>query len=279
MKRMWKADMQFTQQHQQRLQACAEASRDLSSNLAVASTLCFYEGAEMLNAGIPLAIGSVASAVLSTVYTHLSGEVQPGDMYNVAYTEPPPHARGQVETAFEEVFRAFALYLLQLESVSHNLHCSYTRLHATEQLLKEQQDNPESGEYLDAQMFSALHLQALWRNLELSEHLHTLLLVNAARVNIYWYRAKQRLPNQQHFTYQEIEQVLTSAWQNQKSSIATYQLPAFDINGPELALQQLSQRSEFAFPLLLFQRQYHESVYYLNQDLHSCQEHFYDDLK
>lgn len=271
--------MQFTQQHKQRLQACVGATRDLSSNLAIAGTLCFYEGSEMLNAGIPLAIGSVASAVLSTEYTHLSGDVQPGDMYDVAYTEPPTHARGQVETAFEEVFRALALCLLQLEVVLRNLHYSYTRLHATEQLLMAQASNPKGGEYQDAQMFSTLHLQALWRNLELSEHLHALLLLNAPRVNMYWYRAKQRLPNQQHFTYQEIEQVLTSAWQNQRQSIATYQLAAFDINGPELALQLLSQQGEFSYPALLLQRQFHESVYYLNQALRSCRDHFYEDLK
>lgn len=268
--------MYFDETQKQLLQNCAATNATLSARLACAGTLCIYEGAEMLNAGIPLLVASVASAATSAEFAHLSKDTSPSDMYDVAYTEPITFGHVSSETAFEDIFRSFAQRLLQFKIVLNNIQRSYTRLHSTEQALQSNKGDPNSGAYLDASMFSTLHLQALWRDLALCEQLLAQLLVSAPRVNIYWHRAQQRLPTQENFGYHEIEEIFTTIWRDQRSIIAAYQLPAFQINGPEVALKLLSLQQRFAFPPLLLDTSWHKSTYHLSRSLRQRLGSFYE---
>ncbi|GHO46547.1 hypothetical protein KSX_47100 [Ktedonospora formicarum] len=230
----------------------------------------------MLNAGIPLLMGSVASAAICEEQSHLPDKVTPIEMYDVAYTEPVIFAKVSSETPFESVFRPFTQMLLQLKSTLYNYHLSLIRLNATEQEMQTNLSDPNSGEYQDASMFSILHIQALWRNLDLSSQLLMRLLTGAPRVNISWHRARQHIPMQQRFNFPDISKIITNIWKDQSKIVATYQLPAFKIDGPEMVLKLLSMRKDLTTPSLLIDNQWHRSNFMLRQELSQSIEHFYE---
>lgn len=189
--------MNITDEQKLRMQACAAATANTTTVLAAAGTLCVYAGADAVNTGITLLVSSACTGAMVEAYANLANDLPQGDMYDVEYTEPIAVVLPKPSVDFGAVLQDFAKRLLLLVAALHNLHLSYVRAQATEAAIANNRGDPQGAEQ-DAQLFHTLHLQAIWRNLALSNRLHNELLLSAPRVNMLWHHYKLQHPQTSH---------------------------------------------------------------------------------
>jgi hypothetical protein len=268
--------MQSTEALKQQSQRCALATTNLSASLALAATMCIDGGSD---AAIPLLIGSVAAAEMAGAYTDLTQDGQEENLYEVQYTEPIAMPLPQVPLGFETALLGFTTGLLQLNIALHLVHLSYGRLHATMEMFENNRHDPEGALFLDAQLFSTLQRQALWRNLKFCTMLHNDLLLLTPCVNLLWHQFRLQVPSQARFSEQNVRETLTNVWQVRAQDIATYQLSAFGITGCAAMLHVLTQTGRtLTDPVLLVQEEWHQSTYLLTQSFQHALDTFYPPL-
>ncbi len=265
--------MQSTEALKQQSQRCAQATSNLSASLALAATMCIDGGSD---AAIALLVGSVAAAEMAGAYADLTHDGPQENMYEVQYTEPITIPQPQTTLAFETVLEDFTTGLLQLNIALHYVHLSYGRLHATMEALEHNQDDPEGALFLDAQLFSTLQRQALWRNLKLCTILHHDLLLLTPCVNLLWHQFRLQVPSQARFSEHDVRETLTDIWQVRAQDIAAYRLGAFGITGCAGMLHVLAQQGRtLTDPVVLVQEEWHKSAYLLTHSFQHALDTFY----
>ncbi len=268
--------MQSTEALKQQSQRCAQATSNLSASLALAATLCIDAGS---NAAIALLVGSVAAAEMAGAYTDLTHDGSQENMYEVQYTEPITIPQPQTTFAFETVLEDFTTGLLQLNIALRHVLLSYGRLHATMEAYENNRQEPAGALFLDAQLFSTLQRQALWRNLTLCTTLSNNLLLLTPCVNLLWHQFRLRVPSQARFSEQNVRETLTDIWQVRAQDIAAYPLSASGITGCASMLHVLTQqRRTLTDPVLLVQDEWHQSTYRLTQSFQRALDTFYPPL-
>jgi hypothetical protein len=267
--------MKITDEQKQRVHVCAATTADLSVLLAVAGTLCMYAGADAIDSGVTLVVGSAAAGEMAQAYADLASDLAPGDMYDVEYTEPVEIMLAPPANEFQAALQSFTMCLLSLRAALRNVHLSYVRLQATDAALKDNSSDPEGAIYQDAKLFSSLQRQALWRNLTLCKRLQEDLLFSAPRVNMLWHQFKLRLPSQDRLSNQEVSEIVTTIRQDRAEDIATYQLTTFGITGLTATLHLLKQKGQLTDPALLLDEQWHKSVQLLTRAFQHVLDNFY----
>lgn len=269
-------DIQSTEGMKQQSQRCAQATTNLSASLALAATLCIDAGSD---AAIALLIGSVAAAEMVGAYTDLTHDGPQENMYEVQYTKPVTPPSSQAILTFETVLQDFTTGLLQLNIALHHVSLSYGRLHATMEACENNQHEPESELFQDAQLFSTLQRQALWRNLKLCTTLSNNLLLLTPCVNVLWHQFRLRIPSQAHFSEHAVRETLTTIWQVRAQDIATYPLSASGITDCTSMLHILMQPGRtLTDPIILIQEEWHQCISLLTQSFQHALDTFYSSL-
>jgi hypothetical protein len=268
--------MQGTEALKQWSQRSAVATANLSASLALAATLCSDAGANADDAAIALLVGAVAAAEIEGAYADLTHDDSHEDMYEVQYAEPLAIPLSQATFAFETVLENFTTGLLQLNSILRLVHLSYERLHDTMDALENNRTAPESALFLDAQLFSTLQRQALWRNLQLCTQLHNDLLLLTPCINLLWHQFRLRIPSHRHFAIDDVSETLTTLWQVRAQDMVKYHLSASGITSYTGMLHILRQRgTTLSDPLLLVSEEWHKSMYLLTQSFQQALDTFY----
>ena len=267
--------MQRTEDLKQWSRQCALATTNLSASLALAATLCIDAGSNADDAALTLLVGSVVTAEMVKAYTALTNNGPQEDMYEVQYTEPITTALLQDALVFETVLKSFITGLLQLNTALRLLHLSYGRLSATVEEFENNRNDPEGALFLDAQLFSTLQRQALWRNLKLCILLHNDLLLLTPCVNLLWHQFRLRVPSQARFNEHDMRETLTNTWQVRTQDIDTYHLSAFGITSYTAMLQIIKQQGALMDPVLLIQDEWHKSISLLTQSFQHALDTFY----
>jgi hypothetical protein len=255
---------------------CAQATADLSASLAIAATLCINAGAIASEASIGLLVGSVAAAEIATAYTDLTNDDPQENMYEVQYVEPIASPRQQNAFTFENVLEKFTTSLLQLNIALQFVHRTNGRLHTTLKALEDNRDDPQGALFLDAQMFSTLQRQTLWRNLKLCTTLHNDLLLLTSCLNLQWHHFRLQVPTQANFDEHDMRETLITLWQVRAQDINKYSINTFRITDTASMLRILEQRAKtLANPVLLVQDEWHKSTYLITQSLQHLLDTFY----
>jgi hypothetical protein len=249
-------DIQSTEVMKQQSQRCAQATTNLSASLALAATLCIDAGSDAM---LPLLVSSVAAAEIAGAYTDLTHDGPQENMYEVQYTKSTAPHLPQAIFTFETVLQDFTTDLLQLNSALHHVSLSYGRLHATIEELENNQHEPEGALFQDAQLFSTLQGQALWRNLKLCTMLYNNLLLLTPCVNILWHQFRLSIPSQAYFSEHAVRETLTNIWQVRAQDIAAYPLNASGITDCTSMLHILIQPGRtLTDPVVLIQEEWHQ---------------------
>ena len=268
--------MQSTEVLKQQSHRCAQATTTLSASLALAATLCIDAGSD---AAIALLVGSIAAAEMAEAYEDITHDGPQENMYEVQYTEPIAMALPQTTLAFETVLKDFTTDVLQLHIALRHVHLSYGRLHATMEELENTRKDPEGALSLDAQLFSTLQRQALWRNLTLCTMLHQDLLLLTARFNVLWHQFRLRITSQARFREHDVRESLTDIWRVRAQDIAAYHLSAFGITDDAALLRVLAQpRRTLTDPVVLVQQEWHQSTSLLTHSFQHALDTFYPPL-
>jgi hypothetical protein len=256
--------------------SCAQATTDLSASLALAATLCVNAGAIASEASIGLLVGSVAAAEIATAYADLTNDDPQQDMYEVQYAEPITATLQPNSLTFEKVLENFTTNLLQLSNALQFVQRANRRLHATLEALEDNRDDPQGALFLDAQMFSTLQRQTLWRNLKLCTILQNDLLLLTPGINQLWRQFRLQVPSQANFNEHDVRETLTTLWRVRAQDINKYNLSAFRITDTASMLHILEQQAEtLTNPVLLVQDEWHKSIYLLTQSLQRALDTFY----
>lgn len=259
----------------QESQRCALATTNVSASLALAATLCLDAGSNASDVAIALLAGSIATAEMAGAYANLTHTSTTENMYEVQYMEPLTLS-SQATLTFETVLEDFIKGLLQLNLGLHLVHLSYQRLQATMEEFENNQGDPEGAIFLDAQLFSTLQRQALWRNLTLCTRLHQNLLLLTPCVNLLWHQFRLHIPSQARFTEHNVREVLTDTWQVRAKDIAAYHLSTFGIADEAAMLHILAQQEKtLTDPVLLVNEEWHESIFLLTRSFQHTLETFY----
>lgn len=266
--------MKITDEQKQLLQACTAATADMTAALAAAGTLCMYEAANALDAGVALLISSASAGELVAAYAKLATDLPEGDMYTVAYTDPVNVVLPPTQVEFTAVMQVVAKRLLLLRLVVRDLHCSSVRARALEAVLEQNRDHPQDAEYQDAQLYRVLHRQAIWRNLALCIQLQRELLLGAVRINMLWRNYKRQLPEESIISGQNVADIFASTWQERASEITAYQLPAFDVDGYTAALEIIKKRGQLTDPALLLDGAWHTHLDLLSRSFQQTLDDF-----
>lgn len=269
--------MKITNEQKLRLQACTAATANTTVVLAAAGTLCVYAGAGAVDTGITLLVSSACTGAMVEAYANLANDLPQGDMYDVEYTETIAVVLPKPSIEFGAVLQDFAKRLLLLNAALCNLHLSYVRAQATEAALASNRGDPQGAEYQDAMLFHTLHLQAIWRNLALSNRLHSELLLSAPRVNMLWHHYKLQLPQESRLSEQEVYEIFTNVWQERANDIAAYKLTAFGIDGFNSVLQLIRQKGQLTDPAILLDAHWHKQLQLLSLSFQQALDSFYLD--
>jgi hypothetical protein len=268
--------MQSSEAMKQQSRRCAQATTNLSASLALAATLCIDADSD---AALPLLVGSVAAAEIAGAYTDLTHDGPQENMYEVQYTEPVTPPSSQTILTFETVLQDFTTGLLQLNIALHHVSLSYGHLYATMEELENNQHEPEGALFLDAQLFSTLQRQALWRNLKLCTTLYNNLLLLTPCVNVLWHQSRLRIPSQARFIEYDVRETLTNIWQVRAQDIAAYPLSASGITDCTSMLHILIQPGRtLTDPVVLVQDEWHQCIYQLTQSFQYALDTFYPPL-
>ena len=267
--------LQRTEDLKQRSHHCASTATNLCASLALAATLCIDAGSNADDAALTLLVGSVVTAKMVKAYTTLTNNGSQEDMYEVQYAEPITTPLQQDTLVFETVLKNFATDLLQLNTVLHLVHLSYNRLQAIMEAFEDNHNDVEGALFLDAQLFSTLQRQALWRNLKLCTMLHNDLLLLTPCVNLLWHQFRLRVPSQARFNKHDVSETLTDIWRARSQDIASYHLNDFGITDCTAMLQIIEQQEVLTDPVLLIQDEWHKSIFLLTQSFQHALDTFY----
>jgi hypothetical protein len=265
-----------TEALKQRSHQCALAATDLSASLALAATLCIDAGSNGSDIAIPLLVGSAAAAEMVVAYEDLTRDGPQENMYEIQYPEPIALSLPQSTRAFESVLQDFATSLLQLNLALRSVHLSEGRLRATMEELKSNQHDPAGALFLDAQLFSTLQRQALWRSLKLCTTFHNDLLLLTPRVNALWHQFRLQVLSQALFSEHDLREMLTDIWQVRAQDMAAYDLNTFGITDDAGILPILAQQGRtLTDPVLLVQEEWHKRTSLLTQSFQHALDTFY----
>ncbi len=267
--------LQRTEDLKQRSHHCAVTTTNLCASLALAATLSIDAGSNADAAALTLLVGSVVTAEMVKAYTALTNNGLQEDMYDVQYAEPITTPLLQDALVFETVLKNFTTDLLQLNTALHLVHLSYNRLQATMEAFENNHNDAEGALFLDAQLFSTLQRQALWRNLKLCTMLHENLLLLTPCINLLWHQFRLRVPSQARFNKHDVSETLTDIWQARSQDIATYRLNDFGITDCTAMLQIIEQQEVLMDPTLLIQDEWHKSIFLLTQSFQHALDTFY----
>ena len=257
-------------------QQCTIATENVSASLALAAVLCIDAGPNASDAATTLLVGSVAAAEMARAYADLTHDGPQENMYEVQYAEPIVTTMIQSPLTFENVLKEFTTGLLQLNIALHLVHLSYERLHATMEELENNRNDLEGALFLDAQLFSTLQRQALWRNLTLCTMLHQNLLLLTPCVNLLWHQFRIQVRSQVRFREHDVRETLTDVWQVRTQDIAAYHLTMFGITDDAAMLHILAQQERTLIdPVILIQEEWHKSISLLTHSFQNALETFY----
>jgi hypothetical protein len=269
-------DMHSTDVFKQQSHDCAQVTKHLSVSLALAAILCVDAGSDTMEAAVALLVGSVAAAEMEHAYADLTHASPKGNMYDVQYTEPSAIALPHAYPTFESVMKDFTTDLLQAYLVLHQLYLSYGHLHAAIEMLESNRDDPAGALFSDAQMFSILQHQTLWRNLKLCTILHNDLLLRTAGVNVLWHQFRLHVAARARFSGHDVRETLTNIWRTEAQHIDAYHLNMFGISNEAGMLHILAeQKATFHDPVLLIQTDWHKHIYLLTQSFQHALDTFY----